>query len=227
LRSLSAPPKNIAVLKNTIDTEREGELRAAVASEPLDYICRDLGVCEDATKLLYFGRLVAAKHVDLLIKYAKRCVDTGRKVSVLIFGQGAEEALLRELSNNLSSVVFHRHSDLKLARALRVSAAVVIPGCVGLAVTHGFAHGVPILTRRGQLHGPEVEYIEDGCNGLMLPEEPGEFFEALDTFVDELDLQRRLSEGANQTAHTIDMHHMVATFHRLVSECLASPTEAS
>jgi glycosyltransferase involved in cell wall biosynthesis len=226
LRSLSAPPKKIVVLKNTIDTEREAKLRAAVASEPLDSICRDLGVCEDTTKLLYFGRLVAAKHVDLLIQYAKRCVGTGRKVSVLIFGQGAEEARLRELSIGLSSVVFHQHSDLKLARALRVSAAVVIPGYLGLAVTHGFAHGVPILTRRGQLHSPEVEYIEDGCNGLLLPEEPGEFFEALDAFVDDGDLQRRLSEGAKQTAHTIDMNHMVAMFHRLVSECLALSTES-
>jgi glycosyltransferase involved in cell wall biosynthesis len=227
LRSLSAPPKKIVVLKNTIDTEREGELRAAVASEPLDYICRDLGVCEDATKLLYFGRLVAAKYVDLLIQYAKRCIGTGRKVNILIFGQGAEEARLRELSTGLSNVVFHQHSDLKLARALRVSAAVVIPGCVGLAVTHGFAHGVPILTRRGQLHGPEVEYLADGGNGLLLPEELGEFFEALDAFVDDRALQRRLSEGAERTAHTIDMHHMVATFHGLVSECLTSSTAAS
>jgi glycosyltransferase involved in cell wall biosynthesis len=148
-------------------------------------------------------------------------------VSILILGQGAEEARLRELSTDLSSVVVHQHNDLKLARALRVSAAVVIPGCVGLAVTHGFAPSVPILTRRGQLHGPEVEYLEDGGNGLLLPEEPGKFFEALDAFVDDRALQRRLSEGAERTAHTIDVHHMVATFHRLVSECLASSTEAS
>jgi glycosyltransferase involved in cell wall biosynthesis len=227
LQSLSAPPKKIAVLRNTIDTEHEAALRAAVASEPLDCICRDLGVCEDTTKLLYFGRLVAAKYVDLLIQYAQRCVGAGRKVSILIFGQGAEEARLRELSTGLSSVVFHQHSDLQLARALRVSAAVVIPGCVGLAVTHGFAHGVPILTRRGQLHGPEVEYLEDGGNGLLLPEESEAFFAALDAFVDDRDLQRRLSEGAKQTAHTIDMHHMVTTFHRLVSECLASAPAAS
>ena len=148
-------------------------------------------------------------------------------MSVLIFGQGAEEARLRALSIGLSSVVFHQHSDLKLARALRVSAVVVIPGCVGLAVTHGFVHGVPILTRRGQLHGPELEYIEDGCNGLLLPEESEAFFEALDAFIDDRALQRRLSEGAKQTARTIDMHHMVATFHGLVSECLASSTAAS
>jgi glycosyltransferase involved in cell wall biosynthesis len=228
LRSLSAPPQKIAVLKNTIDTEREAELRATVASEPRDDICRDLGICEGATTLLYFGRLIAAKHVDLLVKYAQRCVDTGRKVSVLIFGQGAEEARLRELSHGLSSVVFHQPADdLTLARALRVSAAVVIPGYVGLAVTHGFAHGVPVLTRRSQLQSPEVEYIEDGCNGLLLPEEPEAFFAVLDAFVDDQDLQRRLSEGAQQTAHTIDMDHMVATFHGLVSECLASSPEAS
>jgi glycosyltransferase involved in cell wall biosynthesis len=142
-------------------------------------------------------------------------------VDVIIFGQGAEEQRLRLLAGDLSNVAFHRHDDLKLARALRLSAAVVIPGYVGLAVTHGFAHGVPTLTRHGQLHSPEIEYLEHGINGLILPENHDEFFAALDDFVDDPGLQTLLAGGAERTSQTIGMDHMVATFRSLVVECLA------
>jgi glycosyltransferase involved in cell wall biosynthesis len=218
----SARPGRMAVLQNTVDTELEDRYRAAVASEPIELAFSELGVRSDSTKLLYFGRLVRTKGVNLLVEYARRCQQSNRRVDLVIFGQGAEEAPLRSSAADLKNVSFHRHDNLKLARALRISAAVVIPGYVGLAVTHGFAHGVPMLTREGQLHSPEVEYIEHSVNGLILPQAPEAFFQALDTFVDDPNLQLRLARGAEQTARSIDMNHMVATFRSLVSECLTS-----
>ena len=220
LRDLATAPKRIVVLRNTIDTEREAKFRAAVAVEPLDMAFRSLGVRPERLKLLYFGRFLPEKCVDLLVEYAKRCMQVGRKVDVIIFGQGVEEARLRELAQNLSNVAFHRHDNLLLARALRISAAIVIPGFVGLAVTHGFIHGVPILTRHGQAHSPEVEYLEHSVNGLMLPEAPEEFFAALDAFVDNPDLQRRLAEGAERSGRMINMDDMVAAFDGLVQSVL-------
>jgi glycosyltransferase involved in cell wall biosynthesis len=220
LLALPTSPSRVVVLRNTIDTEREAKFRAAVAAEPIDFAFRELGVRPDSVKLLYFGRLLRNKCIDLLVTYGARCAQVGRHVDIIIFGQGAEEGRLQALARKLSNVVFHRHDDLQLARALRVSSAIVIPGFVGLALNHGFAHGVPTLTRTGQPHSPEIEYLEDGVNGLMLPEAPEAFFGALDSFVDDPDLQRRLAEGAERTARELDMDYMVATFHGLVSECL-------
>jgi glycosyltransferase involved in cell wall biosynthesis len=210
----------VVVSRNTIDTDREAEFRAAVAAEPIDIAFRQLGVRPDSAKLLYFGRLLPTKCVDLLVEYARRSAERGRPVDLIIFGQGPEEERLRCASKELLNVVFHRHDDLLLARALRISLAVVIPGFVGLAVNHSFAHGVPMLTRIGQPHSPEVEYLKDGVNGRMLPKPPEEFFVALDDFLDDCDEQRHLAEGAEQTAREIEVEYMVATFHGIVSECL-------
>jgi glycosyltransferase involved in cell wall biosynthesis len=225
LRDLPTSPKRVAVLRNTIDTDREAKFRAAVASESVDIALHELGVRSGSVKLLYFGRLLAPKRVDLLVEYARRCAQARRDIDVIIFGQGAEEGRLRALARGVSNVVFHRHDDLLLARALRISSAVVIPGFIGLAINHGFAHGVPMLTRFGQSHSPELEYLEDGVNGLMLPEAPEAFFTALDVFVDDNDLQRRLADGAERTARKIGMDYMVATFHGVVSESLGWSSE--
>jgi glycosyltransferase involved in cell wall biosynthesis len=220
LRSLGMSADKISVLRNTVDTEREAKFRDAVAQEPIEQILTQLCVRPDTIKLLYFGRLVPMKHVDLLAEYARRCAERARKVDVIIFGKGAEESRLRKMAADLNNVSFHRHDDYQLARALRVSSAVVIPGYVGLAVTHAFAHGVPVLTRLGQMHSPEVEYVEDGVNGLMLPDEVEAFFSALDTFVDDLELQKRLSAAAIETAKMLEISYMVNTFREFVQSSL-------
>jgi glycosyltransferase involved in cell wall biosynthesis len=220
LENLPRAPKRIAVLRNTIDLEREAGFQAAVETEPLGQVLQELGVRENSVKFLYFGRLVKMKCIDVLVEYAKRCALRKRDVDVMIFGAGPEELELRAKASGLRNVVFHKHHDLKLARALRVSAAVIIPGYVGLAIPHGFAHGVPILTRKGQLHSPEIEYIEDGVNGLILPEDLEEFFAAIDFFVDNEPLRKRLADGAKRTAANLGMENMVNAFHNLVADCL-------
>lgn len=220
LQKLPRSPRRVVVLRNTIDTEREAQFKAIASAEPLADVIRQLGVRIESVKLLYFGRLLPTKHVNLLIEYAKHSARASRKVDVIIFGEGSEEKRLRADAADLSNVVFFHHDDLLLARALRVSAAVVIPGFVGLAINHSFAHGVPVLTRHGQPHSPEVEYLEDTENGRMLPDAPNEFFRALDDFVDDPREQRRLAAGAAKTSRELDMDHMVNTFHRVVSESL-------
>jgi len=225
LQGLSHPPERIAVLRNTIDLEREVGFQKIVETEPLDQAYQELGVRKNSVKLLYFGRLVEMKCLDLLVEYAKRCGSSKRDVDVIIFGEGPKEAELWSSSSGLRNVVFHKHDDLRLARALRVSAAIVIPGYVGLAIPHGFAHGVPTLTRKGQLHSPEVEYIEDGVNGLILPEDVEGFFTALDSFVDNEPLQKQLAEGARRSAVRLGMDNMVNAFHGLVTGCLMVKTE--
>ena len=48
--------------------------------------------------------------------------------------------------------------------------AVFIPGETGLSVVHAFAYGKPYFTLDlpNQTHGPEIDYLEDGENGLLL-----------------------------------------------------------
>jgi glycosyltransferase involved in cell wall biosynthesis len=220
LLNLSHPPKRIAVLGNTIDVERESSFRAIVKSEPIERVFLELGTRASSTKLLYFGRLVKLKHLEILVDYARRCAGNGREVDVIIFGAGPQEAELKASACDLRNVVFHAHDDLKLARALRISTAIVVPGYVGLAVPHGFAHGVPTLTRAGQQHGPEVEYILNGENGLILPEDTDQFYMALDGFLDDKPLQKRLASGAAKSAGALTMDSMVGAFHGLVADCL-------
>lgn len=53
------------------------------------------------------------------------------------------------------------------AQLFAIADACLIPGAVGLAIVDAFAAGLPLLTTRLPTHGPEIEYLEEGKNGLM------------------------------------------------------------
>lgn len=215
-------PSNIAVLNNVVDIEAQRVLRAQVAGENEADIRKKLGVPADVPVLIYFGRFLWDKHVDVLVRYALRRREMGAPICALISGSGVEADKLHALAAGAPDIVFNRLDDADLARALRISKAIVIPGFVGLAVTHGFAHGVPMITREG-MHPPEIEYLEHGVNGLMLPADEALFFQGLDAFLASSELQAKLSAGAEQSALNLTMDAMAERFDGLMQQLLARP----
>src|SRR5262249_34656932 len=144
--------------------------------------------------LLFFGRFLPPKRVDLLIDYIGRSQSQGRAVSALIFGAGSEKESLIRRAQGLP-IVFRAHDDRVLARAMRIAAGVVQPGFAGLAITHAFALGLPVITRDIE-HPPEIAYLVSGENGLILPADAESFFRGLDAYLDDGALQLRLRAGA-------------------------------
>ena len=45
----------------------------------------------------------------------------------------------------------------------------LLPGAVGLGVLDSFAFDVPLVTVDLPYHGPEIDYVRDGENGVKLP----------------------------------------------------------
>src|SRR5690606_40251021 len=67
------------------------------------------------------------------------------------------------------TTLFRSPSDIRIARAMKLCRAVVIPGYLGLAINHAFAHGRPIVTRKHEFHSPEIEYLTEGEDSLLIP----------------------------------------------------------
>ena len=59
--------------------------------------------------------------------------------------------------------------DETAADLLRQSTLLLMPGLVGLAVVDSFATGCPLVTVDLPFHSPEIEYLENGVNGVCLP----------------------------------------------------------
>jgi glycosyltransferase involved in cell wall biosynthesis len=204
----------ITVLNNTI--EISGEIAAHARAQSLDRatLRRGLGLSTEAVVLLFVGRLNAPKRVDALIEAAQTLrVQHGAPIEILIVGSGPEEAPLKALADGAAWCRFlgQIHDTDALSRIFRASDAVVIPGYVGLAVNHAFAHGLPVITCHSDTHSPEIEYIEDSVNGLILPSLQ-ELVPGLLRFASSSELQESLARHALESRDKLDLQRMAEAF---------------
>jgi glycosyltransferase involved in cell wall biosynthesis len=87
--------------------------------------------------------------VDTLIEAVGRLRrERDARMEVIVVGSVLEELQLKALAKGRSWCLFTGpfHDRERLSRIFRASDAVVIPGYVGLAVNHAFAHGLPVIT---------------------------------------------------------------------------------
>jgi glycosyltransferase involved in cell wall biosynthesis len=187
-------------------------------------IRQQFGLAPDSWILLYIGRLYKEKRIEELLELVKRINDKqlcNKLVEAVIIGDGPELDSLNALGQSIPGVHFTGaiYDSDRLSQYLRIATAMVIPGKVGLAVNHAFAHGVPVITRHHHLHAPEVEYIEPGQNGLVIP---GDFDVFLQTVVDCLNGGHHvhMSAAALKAREQLTLDSMVRAFHEAVSATL-------
>ena len=220
------PRDRVTVLNNTIDTSREVASHARAQSLDRAALRRELGLSDGAVVFLFVGRLNPDKRVDRLIEAVRGLRrQSDAAIEVLIVGGGPSDASLRALAAGESWCRFlgEIHDSEMLGRIFRASDAVVIPGYVGLAVNHAFAHGLPVITCRSDVHSPEIEYIEPDINGMILPS-----LEVLASgllrFADSAELRRDLAAGALRSREKLDLGHMVEAFDQGVRRALDRST---
>ena len=168
-RRQGLPENRVAPYNNTIDVEELREAKVNIDEHQLARLRQRLKI-EGKRVLLFSGRLYAEKKVDFLLLSYALLKKSYPDVALLIIGDGEERNTLeqsaqqRELQDVhfLGSVV----DPQSTAAYFSLADLLVIPGVVGLAIVHGFAFGLPLVTTDTPGHGPELDYLSE-TNGVM------------------------------------------------------------
>jgi glycosyltransferase involved in cell wall biosynthesis len=164
-------PEKLFVAQNTLDTETLNKIYSQLEAKGEVAVKEELGF-RHQFNLIFIGRLVPAKRLDLLLE-AFKGISGKYDVALHIIGNGPEEEKIEAEAAAHDNILYHGPiHDLELSsKYLFASDLMVMPGYVGLSVVHAMAMGCPILTCKqspeGPYHSPEVEYIHDGENGLF------------------------------------------------------------
>ncbi len=155
--------------------------------------------------IVYAGRLVPQKNVDVLI----RAFGSVRGAELHIIGEGVERNQLEKLAHslNLKNVKFIRpyknHEDL--IRHIKESAILVLPSKrenFGIVPLEAMRCGTAVIST--ETEGP-MDYIKNGANGFLT--EIGnvpELAKKMQLLLDDRNLRGRIESNGRKTAESFD-----------------------
>jgi glycosyltransferase involved in cell wall biosynthesis len=183
------------VANNTVNYE---DFPAVLESK--DEIKRELDI-PFRKVVLFVGRIGEEgnrKKVDHLIDIF-RGLDRS-DVGLVIVGAGLSDELRRRM--NLANTRYlgevHDTENRQISRIFKMADVCSIPGHVGLGINQAFFWGLPVVTEQGN-QPPEIEYLRDGENGFIVPENDWRALrDRLLLLIDNDEQRRRMSENARR-----------------------------
>ena len=168
VENLGYPHDRITLVMNAIDTHALRESKAGVSAETLVGIRKQLGI-ESENVTIYTGGLYSEKRIPFLLD-AARCI---RKLlpdfHLIVIGSGSDSWRVQQASCEWIHFLGPKNDEEKLPYWM-ISKLLLMPGAVDLGVLDSFALGVPMVTTSVANHGPEIDYLKNGINGIIVPD---------------------------------------------------------
>jgi len=162
------------VIYNSLDYRRQVELQKGLSERTRSERCQSLFPNRHRPILLYIGRLLPEKRVELLIEAIRVLEDRKQlAVDVLVVGDGPALADVTACASKLGvedRVVFYGscYDEAVIAELIFASELCVVPGDVGLTAIHSLTYGTPVITHDDlDRQGPEFEAIVSGRTGAL------------------------------------------------------------
>ncbi len=205
---------------------RGGEVRVVPNGVPAEAIRRAAEEgAGDGPPLIYAGRLLKEKRIDLLLEAVARL----RKDRLLaIYGDGPDRHRLEEIAGRLGlgTAVFFRGylpTNTDVWRRMGESRIAVQPSSregFGLFPLEAMAAGLPVVYCESS-ESALSELVEDGVHGLRTAPDPAALAGALDRLLSDEAERRRLAESARLHAQGFDWSGVAAAMERVFQEAVA------
>jgi glycosyltransferase involved in cell wall biosynthesis len=221
LQQKGVPHHKITVTQNTLDMEDFRRDLSAVTPADVDAAREQLNIPPGATVALYCGSLYPDKMLSFLLSAVARIREKFPDFHLIIVGDGEERELVEQAVNRCNWVHF-MGSRFGREKALYFKLAQLFlhPGAVGLAVLDAFNAGLPMVTTDIPIHGPEVEYLVNGVNGLVLPADEAVYAEGVCNLLGDEVTLAAIGKSAAESAHHYSLDAMVHNYRSGILACL-------
>jgi hypothetical protein len=87
-----------------------------------------------------------------------------------------------------------------------------MPGLVGLGILDCFALETPLITTEFQFHSPEIDYLQNGINGIISENSLESYVQAVQLVLTSDTLLQRLIDGCRKSAPIYCTEKMISNF---------------
>lgn len=198
----------VFVAPNSIDLAPIDRASSAWSDDLLAAFLAERG-CRKGRIIVFLSRLEPDKRIDVLIDAFRELIVQDPELRLVILGDGPmRDDLERQVvrSGLQSKVRFEGavYDENRIAPWMRSALCMAYPGPIGLSLMHAFGYGVPVITHEErQGHGPEIEALVDGTNGVLVSrDDPHALAEAISGLAADPMRRDRLAAAASVTVRS-------------------------
>lgn len=214
ITQLGFPENRVTVFNNSIDTKTMERQVAAISVDELDETRRAYHI--NTTNVgVYIGGLYSEKRLDFLVGAAQVIRRNVPDFELIVIG-GGPDAIIVETAAAENPWIHYLGPKFGKEKAVLASLGKVflMPGLVGLGVLDAFVYGTPLVTTAYPYHSPEIAYVADGVNGVIVdnPESVEDYASAVTKILIDESWRNSLVAGSRASLETYSVEEMARRF---------------
>jgi glycosyltransferase involved in cell wall biosynthesis len=168
VKELGFPEDRITLVNNAIDTEGLIATRRALSTESIERAKAGLGI-NSSNVAIFTGGLYDEKRIPFLLEAAVKVRSQLPDFHLIIIGNGPLAHSVQKAADSCPWIHYlGPMNDEEKISYWAMAKISLLPGLVGLGILDSFALGVPLITTAYPYHSPEIEYLRDGINGVIV-----------------------------------------------------------
>ncbi|MHC4832851.1 MAG: glycosyltransferase family 4 protein [Planctomycetota bacterium] len=196
--------ERLFVAPNAVDQTPVRRAKAAWDADRLAAFQRREGL-DGREVVVFLSRLEPSKRVDRLVEAFSSLHARRPRATLVVIGEGADGPLVAAAASRLPQgsvrLLGGIFAEDELAPWMLSARLFAYPRAIGLSIFHAFGFGLPVVTcTKPGGHGPEIDALEDGVNGLLYPDgDTDALAERMERVLADDALRARLAAAAQAT----------------------------
>jgi glycosyltransferase involved in cell wall biosynthesis len=213
------PDSKITIVQNAIDTQSLKKYYLDIKNSEILELKNQLGIKNWKTGI-YCGAMYPGKKLDFILDTCLKIKQEIPEFRMIFIGAGIDAIKIIDASKSCDWILYvgpkFKNDRVKY---FKISIIQIMPYYVGLGVLDSFAMETPMITTSNSSHGPEIEYIKNGINGIITNDDLADYSQAIiDTLKSEKYIE--LIQGCKLSAEIYTIEAMVENFKNGILSCL-------
>ena len=214
IRAFGFPGERITIVQNAIDTRQLIIASEELKPEDLEKIRRQVGLTGKHIGL-FVGGMYPERQLEFLLDSLIIIREQIPDFEMIFIGSGIDAGLIEDASRKYLWIHYlGQKFNAEKVPYFALSQLFLMPGVIGLAILDCIVMGLPLVTTRNPLHGPEIEYLDAGENGIVVDSDgdPQIYGQAvIDLFINERK-RLKLVQGCWASRSKFSIENMVINF---------------
>lgn len=174
VREMGFPKERITLVQNAVDTHFLSQSLLELKPVQITKVREELNLYSQNVGI-YVGGLYPEKRIPFLLGALKLIRHQIPDFEMIFIGGGVDTNLVEQAAIQHPWIHFvGTKFDREKVPYYAISKLFLMPGQVGLGILDTFALETPLVTTDLPIHSPEIEYLQNGINGVMV-ENPNNF----------------------------------------------------